>query len=273
VPETAPSSDTPAALLAFTHRLADETDPIALAYFVGELTVTAKRDRTLVTQADTGVESLLRERISGAFPSHGILGEEFGTEAAGALTRWVIDPIDGTHNFVRGIPVWATLIAVERSGEVVAAVASAPALGQRWAAVRGGGATTRVAGVERPIHVSTVDQLSGAQLVFSTLRSVDAAGYGDALRRLVSSAWRDRGFGDFWGYMLVAQGSAEAMIEVGPTVWDLAAPSLIVAEAGGRMTNFAGAPSYAGPTALATNGPLHDDVLRILGEAERREEA
>ncbi|MDP9270333.1 MAG: histidinol-phosphatase [Chloroflexota bacterium] len=264
--DRAQAHDTPAALLAFAHRLVDETDPLAMDYFAGELTITAKHDRSLVTQADTGIETLLRERITASFPDHGVLGEEFGSEAAGAETRWVIDPIDGTHNFVRGIAVWATLIAVEQAGELVAAVVSAPALGQRWAAVRGGGAMTRFAGAERGVHVSTVDQLSRAQLLFSTLRSLEAKGYGEALRRLVGGAWRDRGFGDFWGYMLVAQGSAEAMIEVGPTVWDLAAPALILAEAGGLMTDFAGNASYAGPTALATNALLHDLVVAELAE-------
>jgi histidinol-phosphatase len=257
--------DTPADLLAFAHRLADESDPIALGHFRGELTITAKHDRTLVTQADTGVEALLRDRIGTTFPTHGVLGEELGSQAGDGETRWIIDPIDGTHNFVRGIPIWATLLAVERAGALVAAVVSAPALGQRWFASVGGGAGTRIGGEEQPIHVSAVPALDQAQVVFSTLRSIEAAGRGAGLRRLVGGAWRDRGFGDFWGYMLVAQGSAEVMVEVGPTLWDLAAPALVVREAGGRMTDFGGAPSVAGPTALATNGLLHAEVLRLLG--------
>jgi histidinol-phosphatase len=133
--------------------------------------------------------------------------------------------------------------------------------------MRGQGASTRTAGEERAIHVSTVDALGKAQLVFSTLRSIDRAEYGEALRRLSQGTWRDRGFGDFWGYMLVAQGSAEVMLEVGPTLWDLAAPSLIVREAGGRMTDFDGHDSYAGPTALATNAALHETVIQVLQEA------
>ncbi len=251
-------------LLSFAHGLADETDPIALGHFNGELTITAKPDRTLVTQADTQVESLLRNRIAEAFPAHGILGEEFGSEPGDGDSRWIIDPIDGTHNFVRGIPVWATLIAVERSRELMAAVVSAPALGLRWAAARGHGAATRVGGSERPIHVSAVGGLDEAQLVFSGLRTMDAAGYGGALREAVSHAWRDRGFGDFWGYMLVAQGSAEAMFEYGPRVWDLAAPALIIEEAGGRMSDLAGAASHQGPGALASNGLVHDELLEVF---------
>jgi len=256
--------DSPADLLAFAHRLADESDPIALAHFRGELTVTAKHDRTLVTQADTGVEALLRERIAAAYPAHGVVGEELGSEVGDGETRWIIDPIDGTHNFVRGIPVWATLIAVERAGSLVAAVVSAPALGQRWAASEGGGAATRTADGEHRVHVSRVVELGSAQIVFSTLRSLDAAGWGDGLRRLVAGSWRDRGFGDFWGYMLVAQGSAEAMVEIGPTLWDLAAPALVVREAGGQMTDFSGDPSYAGPEAVASNGVLHPAVIAAL---------
>lgn len=251
-------------LLAFALGLVDETDPIALELFDGDLTVTAKPDNSLVTQADTQVETLLRERIAAAFPSHGVLGEEFGSEAGDAETRWIIDPIDATHNFVRGIPVWATLIAVERSGDLAAAVVSAPALGQRWWAARGEGASTRAAGRERPINVSPVARLNEAQLVFSTLGTLDAAGYGAALREAVGRAWRDRGFGDFWGYMLVAQGSAEAMLEYGVTLWDLAAPALIVEEAGGRLTDLTGAASHAGPGAFASNGLLHPELLQIL---------
>lgn len=259
--------DDPATLLAFAHQLADEADPIALAAFDGELTISAKPDRTLVTQADTGIERLLRDRIASRYPAHGILGEEYGTEPGDGETRWIVDPIDGTHNFVRGIPVWATLLAVERAGELVASVVSAPALDRRWFATRGGGAGVRAATGERRIHVSAIGELAEAQIVYSTLRGLDEAGHAPALRTIVGGAWRDRGFGDFWGYMLVAQGSAEVMLEVGPTLWDLAAPALVVREAGGRMTDLAGAPSYQGPGAMATNGLLHDRLVELLAGA------
>ena len=262
-----PSDRDPASLRDFALSLVDETDPLALRLAAGELTITAKHDRTLVTEADTGVEERLRARIGAAFPQHGILGEEFGTESGDGETRWIIDPIDGTHNFVRGIPVWATLIAVERGGELSAAVVSAPALHQRWHAALGYGAATRDHAGDRPIHVSSVAGLADAQLVYSTFARLERGGLASALSSLTADAWRDRGFGDFWGYCLVAQGSAEAMFEVGPTLWDLAAPALVVREAGGTFTDFDGSPSVAGPTALATNGQLHGELLRRLSAA------
>jgi histidinol-phosphatase len=252
------------ALLRFAHEILDETDAIAAQLFRGELTITAKHDRTLVTQADTGVEQRLRDRIAEAFPGHGIVGEEFGTEPGDGETRWIIDPIDGTHNFVRGIPVWATLVALERAGQLVMGLASAPALGTRWAATVGGGARMRTAQDERPIGVSRIATMGEAQLLGSSLRAMDRAGLGAGLVRSVNAAWRDRGFGDFWGYALVAQGAAEAMVEVGPRIWDLAAPYVLVTEAGGRMTDLEGRLSWNGPRVLATNGLLHDEVLSLL---------
>jgi histidinol-phosphatase len=255
--------ESPDALREFALELVAETDPIALRSFSGGLEVRAKPDRTLVTQADTEVEARLRDRISAAFPGHGILGEELGDAPGSGSVRWVIDPIDGTHNFVRGIPVWATLVAVERDGEVIAAVASAPALGVRWHAALGHGAARRDRdGVDRVLNVSAVAGLDEAQLVYSSLRAMERAGHAAALRRAVDGAWRDRGFGDFWGYMLVAQGSAEVMVETGVSAWDLAAPSLIVTEAGGRFSRIDGTPGHDGPDALATNGLLHDELLR-----------
>ncbi len=259
-----PSDRDPATLRDFALALVDETDAFALQHYAGELTITAKHDRTLVTQADTGVEERLRSRITAAFPQHGIVGEEYGTEPGDGETRWIVDPIDGTHNFVRGIPVWATLIAVERAGTLVAAVVSAPALGQRWHAALGDGAATRDVSGERPIHVSSVATLAKAQVVYSTLATMVREGRGTQLAELTRAAWRDRGLGDFWGYCLVAQGAAEVMLESGPTLWDLAAPALVVREAGGRFTSFAGAEDISGPTALATNGLLHAEILARL---------
>jgi len=264
VPAQPVSDREPAALRRFAVDLLDETDAIAVAQLAGGLTVKAKPDATLVTQVDMQVEVRLRERIREAFPGHGILGEEYEDEAGDGETRWIIDPIDGTHNMVRGIPVFATLLAVERAGELVAAAVSAPALSRRWHAARGAGAAVRDLIGERPIRVSAVDRLEDAQLVWSGLRALEAAGHGPAVRELARRAWRDRGFGDFWGYMLVAEGAAEVMLEVGPTVWDLAAPALIVKEAGGRLTDFAGTDTYAGPQALATNGVLHAAIVERL---------
>ncbi len=185
---------------------------------------------------------------------------------AGNGTRWIIDPIDGTVNFARGIQVWATLIAVERAGELLAAAVSAPALGQRWSAYRGGGATTSRGGSDVPIHVSSVSRLSDASIVHAGIGDLDRDGRAAGVRAVLDGASRDRGIGDFWGYMLVAQGSADAMFEVGVKPWDLAAPALIVAEAGGRFTDLDGTPARSGPTALATNGLLHDALLGLLGE-------
>lgn len=251
-------------VLRFAHELVDETDATALRHFAGELTITAKHDRSLVTQADTEIETRLRERITDAYPGHGVVGEELGTQLGEGSARWIIDPIDATHNFVRGIPVFATLLALERDGELVLGVVSAPALGQRWYATRGGGAFRRDAAGEHPIHVSAIRAMSEAQLCFSTLRGLDAAGLGDGLRRATQRAWRDRGFGDFWGHVLVAQGSAEAMLEYGVAPWDMAAPNVVLSEAGGRMTDLAGEPSWAGPQALSTNGAVHDELLTLL---------
>jgi histidinol-phosphatase len=260
-----PTSDRdPAALRRFAVALLDETDPLVMRHVKTGLRVSAKPDASLVTQADTEVETLLRQRIGAAFPSHGLVGEEFADEAGDGETRWIIDPIDGGHNLVRGIPVFATLLAVERAGELVAAAVSAPALQRRWHAARGEGASVRDLMGEREVHVSAVDKMANAQVVWSGLRPLEAAGYGAAIATLAGRAWRDRGFGDFWGYMLVAEGAADAMLEIGPTLWDLAAPALIVREAGGRLTDFSGRDSYAGPQALASNGRLHAAIVEHL---------
>ena len=254
-----------APLLRFAHELLDETDAIALRHVAGGLTVSAKPDRTLVTQADTEIETHLRDRIAAAYPSHTVAGEEFGTAADAGDGRWIMDPIDATHNVVRGIEIFATLLAFERDGELLVGVVSAPAMRRRWFATRGGGAALRADGVERAIRVSPVESLANAQITFSTLRGLEAAGLGAGLRQLTGASWRDRGFGDFWGHMLVAQGSAEAMLEYGVSPWDMAAPHLIVTEAGGRMTDLSGRSSWSGPQALTTNGLLHERVLAILG--------
>ena len=255
--------DTPA-LLAFAHGLLDETDAIALRHFGGALAITAKPDRTLVTQADTEVETRVRDRIADAFPRHTVAGEEFGVAADDGDGRWIVDPIDATHNFVRGIEVFATLLAFERGGVLELGVVSAPAMGRRWFAVRGQGARLRALGEERSIHVSAITQLSEAQVTFSTLRGLEQAGMGEGLRRITSSAWRDRGFGDFWGHMLVAQGSAETMIEYGVKPWDMAAPYVVLTEAGGRMTDLDGQPSWTAANVLGSNGHLHDELLNLL---------
>ncbi len=251
-------------LLRFAHGLLDETDAIALRHVAGGLTVSTKPDRTLVTQADTEIETHLRDRIADAFPTHTVAGEEFGIAEDGGDGRWIMDPIDATHNVVRGIEIFATLLAFERNGELQVGVVSAPAMHRRWWATRGGGASLRVDGVVRSVHVSKIEALADAQITFSTLSGLEAAGLGEGLRRLTGAAWRDRGFGDFWGHMLVAQGSAEAMLEYGVRPWDMAAPHLIVTEAGGRMTDLQGRQSWSGPQVVSSNGRLHERVLELM---------
>lgn len=247
----------------------DEADAIARRHFRRDLTIERKPDATFVTQADTAIEALVRERLLSAFPEHGLVGEEYGIEAGDASVRWYIDPIDGTHNFMRGVPLFGTLIGVERDGELQAGVLSAPALGSRWWAHRGGGAWAQHAGdAPRRIAVSAVASLADAQVLYGSWRDLVASGRAPGFGRLLDTAWRERGFGDFWGYTLLAEGAAEVMVEVGPWPWDAAAPSVLIEEAGGRVTDFDGERRIDTRTFLATNGPLHDDVrAMLLGDA------
>jgi histidinol-phosphatase len=243
--------------------ICDEADALALGGFRRDLHIRTKPDRSLVTQVDEAIERHVRERILAAYPDHGLVGEEYGEEAGAGATRWYVDPIDATHNFVRGVPVFATLVAAEHQGRLQVAVVSAPALGQRWFAHRGGGAWARAAGgPARRLRTSAVGRIEDASLAYSSPASVEPRAPG--LREVLARAWRDRGFGDFWGYALLAEGAVDAMVEVGIHSWDLAAPTLLVEEAGGRVTDFRGRPSFAGPTVLASNGPLHEELLRDL---------
>jgi histidinol-phosphatase len=252
----------------------DATDAIAVRHFRRDLQIERKPDRSFVTATDRSIERLLRERIADAFPDHGVVGEELGTEGGASGVRWYVDPIDGTHNFMRGVPLFATLLGVERDGEVQAAVVSAPALRQRWYGWRGGGAWS-VGGVAsdgpRRIEVSRVADLADAQLLYASTSAVEASGRAPGFRALLGQAWRERGFGDFWGHTLVAEGAAEAMIEVDLWPWDTAAPMLLVEEAGGRVTDFDGRRSFEGRTFLATNGLLHETIRRALLEAADEE--
>lgn len=246
----------------------DETDPIARRHFRRDLRIDSKPDRTFVTQADTEVEQRIRERLLDAFPDHGIIGEEFGTEGEGASVRWYIDPIDGTHNYIRGVPIFATLIAVERDGELQAAVLSAPALDERWWAHRGGGAWARNRGesTARRIAVSGVSRLADAQVLYAGARDLVTSGRAPGFAALLDDVWRERGFGDFWGYTLLAEGAAEAMVEVGLNAYDSAAPFLLVEEAGGRVTDFEGRRALESGSFLATNGHLHEVIRERLAE-------
>lgn len=246
----------------------DEADAIALRHFRRDLGLRQKPDRSYVTVADTAIEQLVRDRVRAAFPDHGFVGEEHGVDRPDASVRWYVDPIDGTHNYLRGVPVFATLIAVERDGELQASVISAPALRGRWYAWRGGGAwASGAAGAEAPrrISVSGVTDIGDAQVLYAGTRDLVTSGEAPGFEALLDAAWRERGFGDFWGYSLLAEGAAEAMIEVGLSIWDVAAPVVLVEEAGGRITDFAGRRIWDGGTTLATNGVLHEDLRARLG--------
>ena len=246
----------------------DDADRIARAHFRRDLEITTKPDRTFVTQADTAIERMIRDHLRDAYPDHGVVGEEYGIEAGGASVRWYVDPIDGTHNFIRGVPLFGTLLAVERDGELQAGVLSAPALDERWWGWRGGGAWARHRGesAAQRLHVSGVATLDDAQLLYGSRRDIAASGRAPGFDGLLTAAWRERGFGDFWGYALVAEGAAEAMIEVDLSAWDAAAPLLLIEEAGGRATDFEGRRAIDSRTFVATNGRLHETVRTRLVE-------
>ncbi|HEY3523841.1 MAG TPA: inositol monophosphatase family protein [Candidatus Limnocylindrales bacterium] len=259
--------------LAFCHQTCDLADEIAMSAFrSAAVRVDRKADGSFVTEADRTIERLIRDRVAERFPTHGIVGEEYGSAEAGGGERWYVDPIDGTHNFMRGLPLFGTLLAIERDGEVQAGMISAPALGQRWWASRGRGAWV-IGGPNgstepRRLTVSDVTDLGDAQVLFRSIRDMEASRVADGFVRLVHRAWRERGFGDFWGYTLVSDGVAEAMLEQDLYPWDLAAPWIVVEEAGGRITDFDGRRSFERGEALATNGRLHQAVLATLHDAE-----
>ena len=242
--------------------LADVADAFTLPLFRSvELLVERKADSTEVTQADRGVERALRERLATARPTHAVLGEEEGGGGpADAAWRWIIDPVDGTSNFVRGVPIWATLIALQHEGEVVVGVASAPALGRRWWAARGHGAFAD----GRRIHVSDVHELAEAHLAHAGVGTWFAHGRGEAFVALTQVVARGRGLGDFWMHCLVAEGCYDAAAEPIVSLWDLAALQVIVEEAGGRFTDLAGEARPDGGSAVSSNGLLHDAVLAAL---------
>ncbi|MDP9405492.1 MAG: histidinol-phosphatase [Actinomycetota bacterium] len=242
---------------------ADAADAVSLAHFGGQVAADRKADGSLVTAADRAVETVVREQLAAAAPDHAILGEEQGGALHGDTPTWVVDPIDATNNFLRGIPVYATLIGLVVAGTPVVGVASAPAMGERWDAAAGVGA--RRNGI--PVTVSGIDDLARAQVLHGGLdwwRSTP--GHWEALGRLTDAAWRTRGFGDFWMHLLVAGGHAEVAVERDLKPWDIAALECIVTEAGGRMTSYDGGSSLATGETVCTNGLLHDEVLALLAE-------
>jgi histidinol-phosphatase len=254
--------------LSLALELADAADAITLARFrAADLRVQTKPDMTPVSEADTAVEDELRGRLASARPKDAVVGEEAGASDGQDPRRWIVDPIDGTKGYVRGMPVWATLLALEEDGVLAVGVISAPALGRRWWAARGRGAfaTDGLSTEPRPLRVSGVSELADAQLSFGDLEDWAALGRRDALLELASRCWRSRGLGDFWSYMLVAEGVAEIAVDPVVAIWDLAASQVIVEEAGGRQTDLGGISRPDGGSGLATNGLLHEAALEILG--------
>jgi histidinol-phosphatase len=289
--------------LALAHALADMADAITLdRYQAQDLVVTNKPDNTPVTDADRAVETAIREALATHRESDGLVGEEFGSDKGSSGRYWVIDPIDGTKNFMRGVPTWATLIAlvqVDSTGneEVIVGIASAPALARRWAAAKGHGATVRfnagntdsqvgdssdddyvydselshqvdvfgnnsTSSNEKKISVSKVSQLTDASISYS-----DFVGWGDRLehfQKMLANAWRTRGIGDFWSHMLVAEGAVDVAVEPSLAVWDMAALDIIVREAGGTFTNTSGENGPFGGSGVSTNGLLHNSVIKGL---------
>lgn len=245
-------------------RLADAADEVSLAHFGGQVAASRKRDGSLVTAADDAVETRLREQLAADSPDFAVLGEEQGGGIDRATPTWVIDPIDATNNFLRGIPVYATLIALLVDGVPVVGVASAPAMGERWDAAAGAGARRN----GTPVHVSEIDDLAAAQVLHGGLdwwRKSQAAWAG--LGRLADAAWRTRGFGDFWMHLLVAGGMAEVAVDHDLKAWDVAAVQCIVTEAGGRMTSYDGGSALESGQALTSNGRLHEQVQALLADA------
>jgi histidinol-phosphatase len=237
--------------LSLALELADAADAIALRAFGSQLVVERKADLTPVTEADRAVETEVRRLLAEARPEDSVSGEEYGSSGS-SPRRWIVDPIDGTRNFVRSIPVWATLIALEEAGHVQLGVVSAPALGHRWWAERGSGAFAD----GRRIQVSRVDRVDEAVLSFPL---------DQPLPEIAFRAWHTRGFGDFWAHVLVAEGVVDGAVDaLGIGEWDLAPIQVVVEEAGGRFSDFAGAARVDSGSAITSNGLLHDDLLASL---------
>ncbi|MHA6695705.1 histidinol-phosphatase [Homoserinimonas sp. A520] len=250
--------------LALAHELADAADEISATRFRAlDLEVATKPDRTPVTDADRAVEHAIRGRLAADRADDSILGEEFGTEGSSSR-QWIIDPIDGTANYLRGVPVWATLIALAIDGTPTVGVVSAPALGKRWWAATGSGAWVRDVDGERRMRVSAVSRLADASISYNSIQQWDAHGHLDQLVALTRQVWRTRAYGDMWSYMMLAEGLIDVAGEYDLQPYDMAALVPIVEEAGGRFTSMAGRPGPWHGSALATNTLLHDAVLQVV---------
>ncbi|GAA1690942.1 histidinol-phosphatase [Microbacterium sediminicola] len=251
--------------LALALRLADAADDVSMSRFdAADLEINIKPDATHVTEADVATERAIRDILAAERPSDGIFGEEFG--ATGSTQRqWIIDPIDGTANYLKGIPMWATLIALAIDGIPRVGVVSQPAIGRRWWGATGLGAWTHSpAGAAVRLQVSDVDRVDAASVSFQSIQQWDDAGHLDDLVRLSRAVWRDRGYGDAWPYMLLAEGRVEMVAEFDVKEYDIAPYAPIVHEAGGRFTAFDGTDTLSARSSLATNGVLHQEFLSLL---------
>lgn len=246
--------------LAFAQELADLADAITLPAFRERPDPDVKADGTWVTAADRDTERALRRAIRDRYPDHAVLGEEDGLEGDEDAPTWILDPIDGTTNFVKGNPIFATLIALRVDGRELLGVVSAPALGSRWSGVVGTGAAQD----GRPITVSRIDRLDRAEVALGGLDYFVDRGFGDVLGRVATSTARQRGYGDFWQHCLVASGSTDVAMEAAVSTWDLAAVKAVVEAAGGRFTDFEGNATADGGSAISSNGLLHEAALGLL---------
>lgn len=257
-----------AADLALALRLADAADAVTMARFdAADLEIDVKPDATHVTEADLATERAIRAMLGSERPDDGIFGEEYGAEGS-THRQWIIDPIDGTANYLKGIPMWATLIALAVDGVPQVGVVSQPALGRRWWGATGSGAWTATDAGPRRLGVSSVDTLAEASISFQSIQQWDEVGRLDQLVALTRTVWRDRGYGDAWPYMLLAEGRLEFVAEFGVKEYDIAPMFPIIAEAGGRVTAIDGSASLSDRSVLATNGALHDAFLGAVARAE-----
>jgi histidinol-phosphatase len=243
--------------------LATAADEISMRYFqTADLQIDRKPDRTLVTKADLEVETSIREHVRRAHPSMGVFGEEHGEDKGAGAVRLIVDPIDATANFARGLPVFATLLAVEEEGEITAGLVSAPALHRRWHAARGQGAWCG----GRRLRVSAVHEIGDAQIFHGSLYGAEAVPNTAKIPALLRQSWRQRGVGDFWQHVLVAEGSGELALDPIVAPWDIAALQILVEEAGGRATTCGGERNIFGGSLITSNGHLHAAALAAFAD-------
>ncbi|MET8146034.1 histidinol-phosphatase [Sphaerisporangium sp. NPDC005288] len=254
--------------LRLAHMMADSADDLTMRRFRAvDLRVDTKPDLTPVSDADRAVEEAIRGTLRRARPRDAVVGEEMGKTSGYGSRCWIIDPIDGTKNYVRGVPVWATLIALMEHGRVVVGVVSAPALGRRWWAARDGGAWTgRSLTKASRCQVSSVSRLHDASFSYSSFGGWEDRGRLQEFLGLARAVWRTRAYGDFWSHMMVAEGAVDISAEPELSAWDMAALTVIVEEAGGVWTDLSGAPDVEGGSMVCANPMLHPEVLKRLGD-------